>query len=74
MTSQVKALSAHRIDVEICSGLTTSKEKNASGKHLNFDGYWPALIYTTSDLFFGHYCTISTILPQGVTRDVRGGP
>lgn len=62
ITSQVKALSAHGIDVEIFSSLTTSEERNALATRLNKDAYRPALIYTTSDSFFGHYHYVFTTL------------
>lgn len=62
ITSQVKALSARGIDVEIISSLTTSEEKNALAVHLNMGGYRPALIYTTSDSSFGHYNYVFTTL------------
>lgn len=62
IASQVRALSAHGIDVEIISSLTSSDENNALGTRLNQEAYRPALIYMTFDSFFGHYSYVFTTL------------
>lgn len=62
ISSQVKALCAHGIDVEVISSLTSSEEKDTLAERLYKEAYRPALIYTTPDSFFRHYNYVFTTL------------
>lgn len=73
ITSQVRALSAYGIDVEIISSLTSHEEKGSLAVRLSKDGpvYRPALIYTTSESSFSHHNYVfTTLLPKGALARV----
>ena len=62
ISSQVRSLSGHEIEVEVFASTVRNPEKDLVARRIRTQDYRPALIYTTAESFFGPYGSVFTTL------------